>query len=305
LALDLPPSVFVEDMAPQRSAAATFLHYLTVLFLISILGGSIYVYLNPHLIDKIFFYLSGQSEVAIVKPALPPPVALPAKLKPPANPYWNLPNWLDENRMPMGRVWSREEEAKYKSALASPYTYQRYKLILDLRDERLRGSEGLLWAALSQKKFWTRMRALMALADFGYDVAFDVVEKAMEGASQDLRANFFKRFIASSTQGERYVMRQAIRLLDDRGRMAVLQAHGHDRTPLRDLYFVAAQYDPSPRVRSWLQWNMPELSFPTHSNYRKVIFGLESWEAFLKPPAKPKAKKQTPELNDQNLSQIN
>ena len=172
------------------------------------------------------------------------------------NPYWALPNQIVGNKMPMERKWTPEEEEVFRSGMNHQFTWQRYKTILEVKRQRLAGSESILWDAIEEKKFWTRMQAVIGLADFNLEVGIPIVERAMEGTHSQLIERFFKRFIGKDTPGVRYISRQAIKILDDRGRLSILKVLNRSTDELRDLYMVAASQDPSPRIQKWLRQAM-------------------------------------------------
>ena len=171
----------------------------------------------------------------------------------PGNPYWALPNEVVGEKSPVNRKWTPEEEEVFRSGLNHQYNWQRHKTIIEVRNKRLRGSEAILWDALGEQKFWARMHAAIGLSEFNIPLSISHVEEAIGDAHSQLVARFFKRFIKKSTAGARYMMRQAIKVLDDRGRLSVLRVLNKADDDLRDLYMVAATQDPSPRVQTWLR----------------------------------------------------
>jgi hypothetical protein len=177
------------------------------------------------------------------------------------NPYWALPNRIVGKKLPIGPAWTAGEEETFRAGLNHQFTWQRHKTVLDVRNRRLRGSEAILWDALSEKKFWTRMHAVIGLADFNVEVSLESVEVALGDAHSELVARFFKRFSDNSTAGTRFIMRQCIKLLDERGRLSVLKVLNRANDELRDLYMVAATKDPGRRIQRWLG----------HSLHRKPI----------------------------------
>src|SRR5690606_13160664 len=78
------------------------------------------------------------------------------------------------------------------------------------------------------------------------------VEAALGNAHSELIERFFWRFSNHSTPGARFIMRQSIKLLDERGRLSVLKVLNRANDDLRDLYMVAATRDPGPKVQRWL-----------------------------------------------------
>lgn len=168
------------------------------------------------------------------------------------NPYWVLPNAILGAKAPMARPWAPEEEETFRAGLAHHYTYQRLKTVMDIRERRLYGSDAVLWDALQDKKFWTRMFAAVGLAEFNVEVSLSTFEGALVGARSELVADFFERFQRQPTAAHLFVLRQVVRLLDEKGRLVVLQGINHSDDKLRDLYMAAATQDPSPRIQRWV-----------------------------------------------------
>ena len=66
---------------------------------------------------------------------------------------------------------------------------------------------------------------------------------------------------------------QAIRIVDDRTRIQILDALSKVRGQGIGLYFAAAAKDPSPRVRKWIQTNLVNVSVPQTERlaYKKLM----------------------------------
>ena len=79
------------------------------------------------------------------------------------NPYWPLPNVLGIERYQNSGDLSVPMEQRWKAGLDHPYTSHRYTMVREMRASRKKGSEYLLLEALSQKKLWIRMEALMSM----------------------------------------------------------------------------------------------------------------------------------------------
>jgi hypothetical protein len=142
--------------------------------------------------------------------------------------------------------------------------------VLEIRANRFAGSESLLWYAVHDQKLWIRMRAIMGLADIGQNVTIGQVKKAL-GKDPDARiANFFTRFVKNSTEGERYVMRHAIRLVGERSRFVILKSLEQSDDEMRNMYMAAASLDSGPHIKSWLRKN--RIIFDMNgSQYEKYI----------------------------------
>ncbi|MFK7823349.1 MAG: hypothetical protein AB8G05_04280 [Oligoflexales bacterium] len=166
--------------------------------------------------------------------------------------YSYIPNSLPEIE-PMSRIWSAQEEQVWRVGITNRYPWQRYKTVLEVKSSRLVQSRVILWDALDDTMFWTRMRAVMALAEFGVPVKKLNVDKALGDARPSLVANFVKRFIVNSSPGERYVLKHAIKMINPAARVFILKAFkraGFQKESL-DYYPVAALEDPDMRVRTY------------------------------------------------------
>ena len=153
-----------------------------------------------------------------------------------------------------GANLSADQEATFKAGLTHEFNYQRYKTVLDLAAINAPGSEELLRQALESKKFWIRMRALIALADMGEELSDDDVRDALGNAHSELRARFFKRFEKSPCSvGCFYVARAALKHLDPRGREQALKVVSRESSDIRDVYLVAATFDGHEMVQKTAQ----------------------------------------------------
>jgi len=216
----------------------------------------------------------ASGDVPAAVPAAPVAAAVPAETAPavtesmsnldperPANPYWLLPNRIVGSRRELGRSWTAAEEESWRAGLMHPFTWQRFKTVREVREARLSGSEAILWDALEERKFWTRMQAAMGLADFGIPINLDVVEKAIGDTRPDAVTAYFQRFVRRSTEGERYVLRQAVRVVNEQARVVILDALNRANDPLRDLYLAAAADDPGRRVQRFVAVALEQQAF--------------------------------------------
>ena len=200
------------------------------------------------------------------QPLSPVTRQVPTSIGTEINIYSYIPASLPEIE-PMSRIWSAQEEQVWRRGITNSYPWQRYKTVLEVKSSRLIQSRVILWDALEDSTFWTRMRAVMALAEFGVPVKKLNVQKAIGNARPELLANFVKRFIIKSSPGERYVLKHAIKMANPNGRINILKAFknaGFQRESL-DYYPVAALQDPSSRVRAYArsivsQWNQGRLA---------------------------------------------
>lgn len=164
---------------------------------------------------------------------------------------WKLvKNEMGGDLPPRGKSLSTDEESSFKAGLSHEFNYQIYKTVLDLAAAKAPGSEELLRQALDSKKFWIRMRALIALADMGDDITDDDVSQALGKTHSELRARFFKRFEKSPCSvGCFYVARAALKHLDSHGRAQVVRVISREASNVRDVFMVAATFDSSEIVR--------------------------------------------------------
>ena len=172
-----------------------------------------------------------------------------------ANSIWSrLGNQMSDQQEELGPPLTSDQEATFSAALAHEFTYQRYKAVLDLAALKAEGSETLLRGALDSPKLWTRMRALMALAEMGDEITADDIKKGLGRAHSELRARFFQRFERSPcTSGCYFIARASLPHLDAQGREAVIRVIALEGDRIRDKFMAAATFDPSERVRTAAQ----------------------------------------------------
>jgi len=184
--------------------------------------------------------------------------AATAQAKTDAESIWGLmKNDMGGEPAKPGPALTADQEATFKAGLDHEFYYQRYKTVLELAAAHAPGSEELLRSALESKKFWTRMRAVIALADMGEELTDDDIKQALGRTYGELRANFFKRFEKSTcTVGCYFVARASLPHLDAAGRAQVIRVISKESSDIRDAYMVAATKDQSPNVRkeaeAWL-----------------------------------------------------
>jgi hypothetical protein len=201
------------------------------------------------------------------------------EIQAPANPYWALPNELFRNRdRQISRTWNTAEAARFRAGIEHQFNYQRYRAVMDIRENLLQGSDILLYPALDEKKLWIRMNAAMGLADFGHAINLDTVEKALGEDDGELIANFFRRFATrpTVTEGELYVMRYAIRLVNSKARHQILRTLRRQDQHLADLYLVAGTYDPAVSVRQFARTAVRSSGMDpnTLQSYNNVVLGI-------------------------------
>lgn len=276
--LPLPGTLSAESLyviEEAQSPANSQSRALLVVLLFGILSLGVIHFTGEHedpianLMDFVSILWEGEPQVEVTTEpeapvaATPAPAESVAEAPPPPiefdpqmvqNPYWILPNELPKNAVELERKWTAKEEEMWGFALDHEFVYQRYKAVKEMRARRLAGSSELLFKALDQPKFWTRMEATLALAEFGYPVSIEQVKKAIGKTRPSLVANYMERFVAKRTPGEAYVLRHALKFVNGRARVTILEALSHERVD-NELYFAAAGFDPSPRVKKWLQAN--------------------------------------------------
>jgi hypothetical protein len=220
------------------------------------------------------------------QPAAPAPQAKAADPAPAAptsqvdlaNPYWSLPNPLDDTMGVEGARLTAAQEERWRQGLAHPFVWQRYKTVMDMRAARLKGSQLLLNDALAQPKFWTRMEALIALAEAGEAVDIDSVEMVMRSTRRALIQNYFHRFRKDMSPGELYIMRQAIRIVDAGTRRVILENLVNRRDSINELYLVAATFDSNAKVNGWITQKLAvqPLSESAKTRFQQVASGAEA-----------------------------
>ena len=142
------------------------------------------------------------------------------------------------------------------------FVYQRFRAIQEIRKQKLTAATDLLRQGLIDEKFWNRMYSAITLADFGVPVTVAELGDAIEDTRSELIANFFRRFLKKPGAGELYIMRQMLRVADDRGRLVLLQAIARSRDDLRDLYLVAATMEDSAKIKGWATNAVKALRLP-------------------------------------------
>ena len=172
----------------------------------------------------------------------------------PANPYWELQNRIVGTQAPAGRVWSSDEELAFRAGLNHMFTYQQHKAVMDVRKLKLGGSDAILWEALQNKKFWTRIWAAIGLAEFNNEVSLETLEGVVEKARSELIATFLERLQHKPNPGQVFIARQLVKILDERGRLSALKVIYKSNDKLRDVYLTAATVDPGKKVQRWIRY---------------------------------------------------
>lgn len=194
------------------------------------------------------------------------------------NPYWHLPNHFSETVEKPTETWTVEQEEAWRENLESKFIWQKYKVLGEIKDAKLLGSEILLWDLAKEKKLWLRLKALMALADFGEKVSMKDVLDAVEGVRPSTLASFVKRFKSKSSVGERFVLRQLVRVMDTNGRFQVLRVLDKQRDKYSDLYLSAGALDPDERVSKWAKRRVNKLEEKVAVRLDAVVKGKAEFE---------------------------
>ena len=189
-----------------------------------------------------------------------------------SNPYWMLPNEPAPKPVAKKRVSAAEKET-WQNGIAHEFPWQQYKIITRLRAARRLGAAPILYEALDLEKFWTRMEALIGLAELGYSMDLKLVEKGLGSARPSLIKNYFKRYLRHTSEGALYVLRFAIRVVDAKGRLMILRILSKKRDPINRIYMAAALYDPSPTIQLWLaeELEIRPVKGKTLSRYQTIV----------------------------------
>lgn len=169
------------------------------------------------------------------------------------NPYWELPNRIIGSRRAISRPWTSEEEEAFRAGISNSFTYQQYKAVMDVRTLQLGGSDAILWEALQNKKFWTRIWAAIGLAEFNNEIGLETLEEVLKNARSELIATFLERLQKKPNPGQLFIARQLVKVLDERGRLSALKIINASNDKFRDLYLSAATADPGQRIQKWVR----------------------------------------------------
>ena len=170
----------------------------------------------------------------------------------PGNPYWKLPNPVAAVSETPAPITTQQTEA-WRGGLALPFSYQRYKSVEDMRKAKMDGSVAILYEALAQPKFWTRMEALLGIAEQGIPIDTDSMHAAIGDARPDLVRNYFRRFKKNYTDVTAHVMRQALRVVDQKSRHLILMQLAAHRNETNDMYLIAGLHDADAMTKDFAQ----------------------------------------------------
>jgi len=168
----------------------------------------------------------------------------------PGNPYWKLPNPVASVNDAPTPLSVQQTEA-WRGGLSHPFNFQRYKATEAMRRAKIYGSVSILYEAIAQPKFWTRMEALLGIAEQGVAVDTESMRAAIGDARSDLVRNYFRRFRNNFGDGIEHVMRQALRVVDPKTRFLILSELAAHRSEANDVYLIAGTHDSDPKVKAF------------------------------------------------------
>lgn len=185
--------------------------------------------------------------------------------------YSFLANALEKSP-PMERIWSAQEELAWRSGIKHRFHWQRFKTVKEVRESRLLQSKVILWEALDDSRFWTRIEAAMALAEFGVPLNTENLQKVIGTSRASLVRNYFKRFHRETSPGERYVLRQSLQVAPAKARLEILRALTFDPEGYGNSgsFFVAALNDEYYKVRQWATRFKRNIPFQTWELWQKT-----------------------------------
>ncbi len=189
------------------------------------------------------------------------------------NPYLPLPNEIRQVEAP-APSFSARREAELKLGLQHRFNFQRYRTVKAIREERSTGAKALLIRALDQGKFWTRMQAVLGLAELGEPVDLIHVSKAIGNARSYLVWRYLKRFENRVlTGGELHVMRSMLKLVDSKSRIRILTILHQLGGETNSMYLLAARSDMDEAVQKWAKKLRPKTSITPelHSRYGDLV----------------------------------
>ncbi len=219
-----------------------------------------------------FLYKDGSLDSVLVTLGLsspPAPVYVPAKriavIAPPQPPVpvveqipaaGQLPSiWTEVvNEVGVGKVTkgtplTSDQMHLFNAQMSSRFNYQHYKAVTTMGINLPEGAAGLLHGTLKTERFWTRMRALIALVDLGVAIEPADVKTSLGDAHSELRARFFKRFEKSPCSvGCYYVARASLPFLDAQGRAQVLRVISGEPSVRETASEWLDRHDYSPKI---------------------------------------------------------
>lgn len=203
------------------------------------------------------------------------------------NPYWFLPNDLDQNIAHPTVKWNPEQEEAWGASSEGSVMWTKYQSLFEIRKLPRLGAEQVLWKLSKGKKFWLRIMSLMALAEMGQKIETAHVDQSIKGVNPELISRFVTRFEKKSTVGERLILRFLLKLVNEDARYSILKGLAFQKDRFSHLYLVAGTYDPGVSVASFSKRQILKLDSEELERLRKVVKG----EATFAQPAPIKDKK--------------
>ncbi len=189
------------------------------------------------------------------------------------NPYWFLPNALDQNIAAPTVKWNPEQEEAWGASSEGSVMWAKYQSLFEIRKWPRLGSEQVLWKFTKGKKFWLRIMSLMALAEMGQKIETAHVEQSIEGVSPELISRFVTRFEKKSTVGERLILRFLLKLVNEDARYSILKGLAFQKDRFSYLYLVAGTYDPGISVARLSKQHIANLLPEELERLKKVVKG--------------------------------
>ena len=230
-----------------------------------LIAGGLYAYLGDDYIDQLLtdVGVTGNASVDLVPPVdrdvrqpsrgeAPPAVTDAAPVvdtapvmktqtveEIPGNPYWKLPNPVPPMPSDLAPISAQQSDG-WRASINHPFVYQRLKATQEMRNEKVEGSVSILYDALAQSKFWTRMEAALGIAEHGVPIDTVSMRTAIGDTRSELITNYFKRFRKDYNDATAHLMRQAMRVVGSKARLVILTNLAAHRNEVNDQYLLAA-----------------------------------------------------------------
>ena len=189
------------------------------------------------------------------------------------NPYWFLPNELDQKVASPTAKWNPEQEEAWGSSTEGSIMWAKYQSLFEIRKTPVLGAEQVLWKLSKGKKFWLRMMSLMALADMGQKIETVQVEQAIQGVNPELMSRFLTRFAKKSTIGERLILRHLLKLVNEDDRLSILSSLAFQKDRFAYLYLVAGTFDPGISASKFSKRQLAKVQPEELERLEKVVKG--------------------------------
>lgn len=189
------------------------------------------------------------------------------------NPYWYLPN---PGPLPDSKT-ANDDDPRVRAGFENKFVYQNYKAAKEVNRRGLKGYSDVLTRTLNHSKYWTRMEALLALAQERGHVSTEEVELAVGNARSSLIGYHMQRFVAEPTPAALHVLRHMVKLVDAPNRAMILPLLVEQGEYEHRLYLAAATFDPSPEVKNWLGNYLPWHPLTSHTIEEFKIATAQAW----------------------------